>query len=84
MPVSYLVNTNTCVAQINQTSFVPDGPACEIQRHGEPSHMTDIFVIECIDEIRITSFDQGGGIGGSYTTVFQEGVQLMMMLMEES
>ncbi len=71
-PVAYATTTGACVAQ-SGTSLTPDGAACEIRDNGSMSHMAEIQIEGCIDEILITSFDQGNGTGGSYTVVFQEG-----------
>jgi hypothetical protein len=72
-PVNFIVSTGSCVSQFGSDTFIPDGPSCEVQVNGSAAHRISVTIPACITDLRIRSFDQGGGVGGSYTTVFQEG-----------
>ncbi len=72
IPVVSTFSLGSCVKE-SQSWLKPDGQACQVQVNGNANHSALITVTNCIDEIKITSFDQGAGNGGSYTIVFNEG-----------
>ena len=72
IPVASTFSLGSCVRE-SQSWLKPDGQACQVQVNGNVNHSAVVTVYNCIDAIKITSFDQGAGNGGSYTIVFNEG-----------